>query len=190
MTESDPRTQALITRLEQGDEQAAAELLPLVYERLRGLAQAFLSKRSPDAMMQATGLVHEAYLQLAGNRERDWSGKTHFLSVAAKAMRNLVVDHSRREQAEKRGGDWQRLTSVDLIDDGAQIDLDVLALHEALERLAELDPRAAEIVELRFFAGLTGQEIASRLDLSRQTVTRELTAARAWLLREMDRGRP
>jgi RNA polymerase sigma factor (TIGR02999 family) len=185
MTE-DPAA-ALWDRLGDGDRQAAADLLPQVYERLRALAAGLLGKVRPDPLLQPTMLVHEAYAQLSGGRDVGWRSRTQFLAIAAKAMRDVLVDQARRARAQKRGGGdaWQRITASDLCDDRAQVDLDVLALHECLDRLAALDPRAAEIVQMRFFGGLSGDEIALALGISRATVVRELTAARAWLARAL-----
>ncbi|MGE0144298.1 MAG: ECF-type sigma factor [Planctomycetota bacterium] len=185
MTE-DPAA-ALWSRLGDGDRHAAAELLPQVYERLRALAAGLVGRSRPDPLLQPTMLVHEAYAQLAGGKDVGWRSRTQFLAIAAKAMRDVLVDQARRARAQKRGGDdsWQRITASDLCDDRAQVDLDVLALHECLDRLAALDPRAAEIVQMRFFGGLSGDEIALATGLSRATVVRELTAARAWLARAL-----
>ena len=159
-----------------------------VYARLRAIAGRVLDRRANDAVLQPTLLVHDAWLQLADAERVDWRDATRFYAVAARAVRDVLVDHRRRAGAAKRGGDRQRVTVTGLTDERAAIDLDVLALHDALERFAALDPRAARIVELRYFAGLTGQAIADELRLSRQTVVRELTAAHAWLARELDAG--
>ncbi len=177
----------LLTRSVQGDRGATDALAPLVYERLRGLAHRLAERHRGDALLQPTALVHEAWLHLSEGRN-DWRDRTHFYAIASHALRQVLVDHLRHEGAQKRGAGWARVTASDLRDASAQVDLDVLALHEALDELAELDPRAARIVEMRFFAGMSGDEIAAELDLSRATVVRELAAARLWLRRALGSG--
>lgn len=179
------RTRKFVTQILDGDRAATSELMPHVYAQLRRMASTYLDDRKDVLTLQPTALVHEAFLQL---RERDeWEGKAHFLAVAAKAMRDILVDHLRRRGAQKRGGNgqWSRVTLQSLASDGAD-DVDLIALHQALEDLAELDPRQAEIVEMRYFGGMTGQEIATAAGVSRNTVVRELKTAKAWLLRALD----
>lgn len=167
---------------------AAAELLPLVYEELRRLAQSHLRRKSPAHTLQATALVHEAYLKLAGSSPDGWEGRSHFLAVAATAMRQVLANHARSASAQKRGGGEPpvRMTLFDPVgEDPRQTDFDPVSLHETLERLAALDPAQYRVVELRFFAGMSVEEIAGVLQISTATVKREWRAARAWLNAEL-----
>ena len=141
-----------------------------------------------DHTLQPTALVHEAYVRLADTDAIDWRGKARFAALAAKAMRQILVDHARRKKAQKRGGGWERITLQGLIAGAQDHHLDVMALDEALEGFAKDHPRPAHIVELRFFANMTGDEIAEVVGVSRRTVVKDLTMAQAWLLRQMDRG--
>jgi RNA polymerase sigma factor (TIGR02999 family) len=168
-------------------EEAAAELLPAVYDELRRLAQTYMTRERGEHSLQATGLVHEAYLRLVRQDRVSWRGRRHFFAVAAQVMRRLLVDHARRRRSHKRGGDWQRVTLEGLGPLlGHQLaEEELLALDRALERLAALDPRQAEVVELRFFAGLEVAEVAATLGVSKRTVEGEWTHARAWLRREL-----
>ncbi len=172
----------ILKAIENGDRQASENLLPLVYRELRGLATQRLAKEPPGQTLQATALVHEAYVQLVENKEsREWDSRGHFFGAAADAMRRILVDNARRKQSQKRGGDRQRI-EIDLGEIGVpQADLGVLALDEALKGLADTDARAAELVSLRFFAGLTMEEAASSLDISLATAKRDWAYARAWL---------
>lgn len=177
------RTRTLLAHIVEG-RSASTDLLPHVYVQLRQLAGTLLDHRD-EVTLQPTALVHEAFLQLGARR--DWEGRAHFLAIAAKAMRDILIDHVRSRGAQKRGGGWARVTlqGVPSERDKAGEDLDLLVLHEALNRLAELDARQAEIVEMRYFGGMTGEEIGHALGVSRNTVVRELKTARAWLLREL-----
>lgn len=163
----------------------SAELLPLVYGELRRLAAHKLSLERPGQTLQSTALVHEAWLRLAGSGSRKWNGQRHFFAVAAQAMQRILVENARRKQRQKRGGEWKRI-------DFEQIQLaeplpanDLLALDEALTELAQRDPPAAELVQLRFFAGLTEQQAADLLGISRRTADRTWAYARAWLFQRM-----
>jgi RNA polymerase sigma factor (TIGR02999 family) len=169
-----------------GDPQAAAELLPLVYDELRKLAAARLTEEKPGQTLQPTALVHEAYLRLVGDQAFDNRG--HFFAAAAEAMRRILVDQARRKRADKHGGGWHRLDVLDaeLAVDSAGEDL--LAVNEALTKLAARDPDGARLVELRFFAGLTLEQAAAALRLPERTAYRQWAYARAWLRRELDRG--
>ncbi|HJZ89736.1 MAG TPA: ECF-type sigma factor [Gemmataceae bacterium] len=169
-----------------GDPKAAAELLPLVYVELRKLAAVRMANEKPGQTIQATALVHEAYLRLVGgDAESQWSGRGHFFAAAAEAMRRILVDSARRKKRDKRGGDRQR---VDLQDHdvpaGPRAD-EILALDEALTRLAAEDPDAAQVVQLHFFAGLPIEQVAETLGVSRATAYREWAYARAWLRKVM-----
>ena len=167
----------ILSRIEQGDPQAAGELLPLVYDQLRKLAAQRLAREKPGHTLQATALVHEAYLRLVG--EQCFDGSEHFFAAAAEAMRRILVDAARRKQSKKRGGDRRRVEMPDV--PAPDEDERLLALDEALSRLAAEDPAAARVVELRHFGGLSVEEAAAALGLSRATAYRHWTYARAWL---------
>ena len=175
----------ILERAQAGDPTAAEELLPLVYDELRKLAAVKMAREAPGQTLQPTALVHEAWLRLVGNQTLEWSGRAHFFGAAAEAMRRILVDRAREKQAMKRGGHLQR---VDL--DGVELpspmpDDELLALDEALDRLATVDTRAAEMVKLCFFVGLTQPEAARELGVSLATAERIWGFARAWLLREV-----
>jgi RNA polymerase sigma factor (TIGR02999 family) len=162
------------------------DILPLVYDDLRAIAAVYLARERPDHTFRPTDLVHEAFLRLRTRTGVEYADDRHFLALAATAMRRILVDHARARNAEKRGGGRQHITvdeSVALSDDRTE---DVLAVHEALERLAAEDPRAARIVELRFFGGLTDDEIAEQVGISSRWVRAEWAHARAWLKRVID----
>lgn len=190
MAATDPQsdTTRYLERIGRGDPSAARELLPLVYQELRALARSYLQDGGGERSLNATALVHEVFLRLAGSSAGAWEGRAHFFAVAAKAMRQVVVDHLRARHARKRGADWQRLRLDGLTAPEEQLELDLLDLHERLTRLAALDPLQGQIVELRFFAGLTMDEVARVLDLSKATAEREWRAARAWLGAELGKG--
>jgi RNA polymerase sigma factor (TIGR02999 family) len=170
-----------------GEPRAAAELLPLVYEELRKLATARLAGEQAGQTLQPTALVHEAYLRLVGGEQpQDWNGRGHFFAAAAEAMRRILVEGARRRKAAKAGGGWERLA---LIDADLAVDTsgdDLFAVDEALSRLAAEDPRAARLVELRFFLGMTLDEAAAHLGLQARTAYRDWAYARAWLRRALD----
>jgi RNA polymerase sigma factor (TIGR02999 family) len=174
----------LLQRWSSGDKQAFDRLLPLVYEELRRVASRQLWAERRDHTLQVTALVNEAYLRLAGQDRTRWADHRQFLLIAATMMRRVLVDHARRQAADKRPPADARLT-IDGLDVAADSDTDVLALDAALTRLAVLDPRQAEVVELRYFTGLDIEETARTLGLSVSTVTREWRMARAWLRREL-----
>ena len=179
----------ILTAIEKGDAKAADELLPLVYEELRRLAAKKMSLEPPGQTLQATALVHEAYLRLTGPQEQSWSGRTHFFTAAAEAMRRILIDNARRKQRLKRGGAQQK---VDLDDAELAIEGpsdDVIALDEALARLAEMDKTKADLVKLRYFAGLTLEQAAGMLNLPERTAKRYWAHARAWLYKQVSEGR-
>jgi RNA polymerase sigma factor (TIGR02999 family) len=183
--EMHPITQ-VIHALEAGDGRASAELLPLVYAELRQLARSLLSRQPAGQTLQPTALVHEAYLRVAGKSDPGWDGRRHFFGAAARAMRQILVEQARRKAAVKHGGDRGR-SDVDV--EELQIEppsVDVLALDEALKRLEEKDPRKAQVVMLRYFAGFTMPEVADALGVSAATVEREWRYIRAWLFREIE----
>ncbi len=171
----------LLRAWSDGDRRALDDMLPLVYDELHRLAARYLGRERPDHTLQPTALVHEAYLRLVRQREVDWRNRAQFLGLAAGIMRRILVNHARDRAAAKRSGDRERV-SLSLVEapSGGR-DLDLLALEAALDRLAELDPRKARVVELRFFGGLTMEEIAAVLEISRATVERDWSFARAWL---------
>lgn len=177
----------ILYAIEDGDAKAAAELLPLVYDQLRRTAQQRMAAERAGHSLDATALVHEAYLKLVGDDAAGlhWANRAHFYAAAAEAMRRVLVDHARAKGRAKRGGDRAKLTlSVATL--GTEEDSnEILALDDALRRLEQQDPRAARIISLRFFAGLSVQETAQALDLAPRTVKREASLARAWLFREL-----
>ncbi len=168
-----------------GDPRAAAELLPLVYNELRKLAAAQMAGEKPGQTLDATGLVHEAYLRLVGDQTFDHRG--HFFAAAAQAMRNILVDRARQKQSQKRGGDRQRLRLDDVQVEAEQAPEEFLALHEALDRLETVHPRKAALVQLRMFAGLTGAQAAEALGVSLSTADNDWAFARAWLRLELEK---
>jgi RNA polymerase sigma factor (TIGR02999 family) len=175
----------ILSAIEQGDPQAAAELLPLVYRELRRLAAQRLAAEAPGQTLQATALVHEAYLRLVGDRDsRRWDSRGHFFAAAAEAMRRILVDNARRKRAEIHGGGRNRvaLTDGDWLSRATPEEL--VSLDDSLTRLAEDDPAAAEVFKLRVFAGMSLDEAAESLGMSRSTAYRHWTYARAWLLAE------
>lgn len=177
----------LLERSRGGHAAALEQLVPLVYAELRRIASRYMRRERPGQSLQATSLVHEAYLRLLEDEDLSFQNRAHFLGIAARSMRQILVEHARARDAEKRGGDRRRITLDDAIASGQPLDVDVLALNEALERLARQDARHARIVELRFFGGLTNEEAAEALGVSPATVKRGWTVARAWLFRELTR---
>jgi RNA polymerase sigma factor (TIGR02999 family) len=183
----DGLTQWLI-RLRDGDGEALDRLLPIVYDELRSVARAQLRNENPGHTLGATALVHEAYIRLTGRNEIDPKDRSHFFAIAAQSMRRVLIDHARIRGAQKRGSGQVALSlehaGALLTDDGSG---ELLIIDDALERLATANPRAAQVVERRFFAGLTLDETAESLGLSKKTVQRDWTLARAWLQKEIER---
>jgi RNA polymerase sigma factor (TIGR02999 family) len=176
----------ILSQINSGDPAAAEQLLPLVYEELRKLAAAKLAHERPDQTLQATALVHEAYLRLATpNHQQRWDGRAHFFAAAAQAMRRILVDNARRKNRQKHGGDRNRVALQDLAIEPEEHQDDLLALDRALDRLKQVDKTAAELVQLRYFTGLTVDEAADMLDISTRSAERAWTYARAWLHREI-----
>jgi len=175
----------ILDRAQQGDPQAAGELLPLVYEELRKLAAAKMAQQPPGQTLQATALVHEAYLRLTGGVRDQWQDRAHFFRAAAEAMRCILIENARRKSRWKRGGRLERVELEGLELAAATPPDTLLVVHEALERLAAEDAPKAELVRLRFFIGLTNAEAGKVLGLSEPTVKRHWNFARAWLLREV-----
>jgi RNA polymerase sigma factor (TIGR02999 family) len=181
----------ILSAIERGDPRAAGELLPLVYDELRKLAAARMAGERPGQTLDATALVHEAYVRLVGGgQSRDWNGRGHFFAAAAEAMRRILVDRARRKQSQKYGGGRQRqdLDADALAAPDADLDLDLVALDAALSRLAEQDPLKVRLVELRYFAGLTGEQAAAVLGMSASAADRLWVFTRAWLRRELGFG--
>jgi RNA polymerase sigma factor (TIGR02999 family) len=186
-----PKPPSQITQLLQGwrdgDQKALDALLPLVYNELRRLAHFHLNKERPDHTLQSAALVHEAYLRMVGVEAPLWEGRTHFFAIASQLMRQILVDYARRRGAGKRGGSVCLLSLEDVGEKARGKEMDIVALDDALQRLAEIDPRQSRIVEMRFFGGLTLEEISTALEIGPATVQRDWTAARAWLHREISR---
>ena len=177
-----------LSALDQGDPKAADELLPLVYEELRRLAAHKMAQEAPGQTLQATALVHEAWLRLAGSTRQEWRGREHFFSAAAEAMRRILVENARRKLRLRHGGGLQRVDFEVFDLPIARDDEKCLRVQEALDQLAEVDPRKAEVVKLRVFAGLGVAEIAAVQNASEKTVQRDWTFAKAWLSRELKEG--
>ena len=178
----------ILLRMESGDLSAAGQLLPLVYEELRKLAAAKLAHEQPGQTLQATALVHEAYLRLVGGAQagKAWDGRGHFFAAAAEAMRRILVDSARRKQRVRHGGELARGELDDELDiEAPEFREDLLALDAALDKLKQVDGTAAELVQLRYFAGLTLAEAAEMLDISSRSADRVWAYAKAWLHREM-----
>jgi len=175
----------LLTAIERGESLAAEELLPLVYDELRRLAAQKLSQEKPGQTLQATALVHEAWLRLAGGEQQGWDGRHHFFAAAAEAMRRILIENARRKARIRHGGGCVRV-DLDEIEIASPLpDEDLLALDEALDRLAKLDAPAADLVKLRFFTGLTQEQAAELLGLSRSAADRVWVFARAWLFQQI-----
>ncbi len=183
-TESDSVTR-LMAGVRSGNRDAIDALLPIVHAELRRIASAHMRRERPGHTLQPTALVNEAYLRLVDQREVDWQNRAHFLSVASRLMRRILVDHARAKGTAKREGDAVRVEFEVADVGGAERDIDLLALDEALDRLSAMDPRLAEVVENRYFGGLTTRETAEAMQISTATVEREWVAARAWLRREL-----
>jgi RNA polymerase sigma factor (TIGR02999 family) len=172
----------ILTAIEQGDPQAAAQLLPLVYAELRQLAAQRLAQEKPGQTLQATALVHEAYLRLVDtDKAQNWNSRSHFFAAAAEAMRRILVESARRKHSAKHGGGHRRVDLEAAATVAAEPGPDILDLEEALTRLAQEDPEKAEVVKLRFFAGLTVAQTAEALGISRDTASRHWAFAKAWL---------
>jgi RNA polymerase sigma factor (TIGR02999 family) len=169
----------------QGDTRAANELLSLVYEELRRLAAAKMASEAPGHTLQATALVHEAWLRLTSDEKRKWNDRTHFFAAAAEAMRRILVDNARRKRAERHGGDRQRIEMPEIASAVSESEDKVLLVNEALEKFALLDPQKAELVKLRYFVGMTLDQTAEALGISERTAKRYWAFARAWLHEEI-----
>ena len=176
----------ILNAIEQGDPHAAEQLLPLIYDELRKLAAARMAAERPDHTLSPTALVHEAYLRLVGGEPpRDWDGRGHFFAAAAEAMRRILVEAARHKGRQKAGGGRQRLDLAALQPAAAEPDVDLLALDEALAKLERIDRRKADLVKLRFFAGLTNAQAAAALGISASTADNDWAYARSWLRLEI-----
>ena len=172
----------ILSAIEHGDPHAAEQLLPLAYDELRKLAAQRLAQEKPGQTLQATALVHEAYMRLVGKQsEQQWNSRGHFFGAAAEAMRRILIDQARHKLSQRAGGQYSRIELSDVEPEIRESRLDLLVLDEALERLAQHDPRAAEVVKLRFFAGLTVPEVAVVLSVSLATAENDWTYAKTWL---------
>jgi RNA polymerase sigma factor (TIGR02999 family) len=186
----EPRSEVtlLLRRLSAGDKSALNQLMPLIYTELHQLASSYMRRERPGHTLQTTALVHEAYLQLVGQENAQWENRTQFFAVAAQLMRRILVDHARAHHAAKRGGSLPRLSLDEAVVMAKERGGDLLAIDELLQRLADVDPQQARIVELRFFAGLSVEETAHALSVSDRTVKREWAMAKAWMQRELQRS--
>jgi len=187
MTERSDVTE-LLSAWRGGDQRVEPELFAVVYDELRKLARFHLRGERPDHTLQPTSLVNQAYLRLVDQRRVDWQSRAHFFGIASKMMRRILIDHARARHAARRGGGAARVTLEDDVQGESNVDVDLLALNDALDALAEADPVAASVVEMRYFGGLTIKETATALDTSESTVKREWRAARSWLFRELGEG--
>lgn len=176
---------ALLRRWSTGDERALDQLFPIVYDELRRLAAYYLRMEAPGPTLQATALVHDAYLRLVDDSDRDWAGRTHFFAVSSRIIRHLLVDHAREIHAQKRGGGAERLPIEAALEVPAAENVDLLAIDAALEELAAVDSIKARIIELRFFGGLSVAETATVLHVAPATVKRHFSVARLWLHRRL-----
>lgn len=190
MDSSPAEVTSLLNQLADGDQEAAARLVPLVYNELRQIAAARLRRERPDHTLQATALVHEAYMKLADQRDAKWQNRAQFFGVASQVMRRILVDYARGQQRLRRGGKQQKVALDDVVLISPDRTDELLAVNESLSKLEKLDPRQARVVELRYFAGLTIEEIANVVGVATKTVTRELNMAKAWLYGDLRRHYP
>jgi len=177
----------LLVRFREGDREAEAQLIPLVYVELRRLASRCLHRERGDHTLQPTALVHEVFLRLTKNDQPPWQDRAHFFGVAARLMRQILVDYARRHRSRKRGGEFEKLTLDAVLAFTPEKSTELIMLDQALERLSKFDERQARIVEMKFFGGLSMEEIAGVLDISAKTANRDWTMARAWLHQEIRR---
>ena len=185
MAEAPGNVTQLLADWRNGDSNALQQLIPLVYGDLHGIANRYLRGERPSHTLQATALVHEAYLRLMGEHQIDWKNRAHFLGVSAGIIRNILVDHARARAAAKRGGDATRLSLDESLAFAGGAQPDLLAVNDALDELARLDPQQSRVVELRFFAGLTIAETAEVMGISVSTVKRDWILAKAWIYRSL-----
>jgi RNA polymerase sigma-70 factor (ECF subfamily) len=187
MDNPDQSVSQLLQRWSEGDQGALDQLTPMVYDELRRMARRYMRQQPAGHTLQTTALIHEAYLRLVGQREKQWENRAHFFAVAAQAMRHILVDYARARKMAKRGGSAHQVSLDEALIIGAVGGDDLVALNDALNELAKLDRRQSQVVELRFFGGLTEEEIGEVLKVSSRTVRSDWRLARSWLLRELDR---
>jgi len=180
-----PDVTLLLSALTRGDEGAASKLIPVVYDELRRLAGSYMRRERVDHTLQATALVHEAYLKLVEQRSVDWQSRAHFFGVAAQLMRRILIDHARGHSRQKRGGDEQKVSLDEALIFSKQQADELLAVDDSLNQLAKIDPRQAKVVEMRFFGGLSIEEAAEVLGISPKTVKRDWSVAKAWLYADL-----
>jgi RNA polymerase sigma factor (TIGR02999 family) len=178
----------LLQRFARGDQSALDQVLPIVYAELRRLAAGYLRNERPNHTLQPTALINEAYARLVGQSHPDFESRAHFVGVAAQIMRQILVDHARSRNAQKRGGNMEKLQLNESIDAVVDRPWAIIALDDALNQLARMDPTKSRLIEMRFFGGFTAEESAELLQMSVSTVRRELRVAQAWLQREIDRA--
>jgi len=188
METSSQQISHLLHRWSDGDSEALDQLTPLVYGELRRMARRYMRRQPPGHTLQTTALIHEAYLRLVGREEQRWENRAHFFSVAAQAMRHILMDYARARNREKRGGGGQRVSLDEAMTICPERVAELVALDDALTELAKLDDRRSKVVELRFFGGLTEEEIAEVLKVSPRTVSSDWSLARSWLLRELSKS--
>ncbi len=178
----------LLLRWRSGDREALDVMMPLVYRELRDIAHRYLARERPGHTLQSTSLVHEAYLRMVEQDFPNWQNRAHFFAVAAQLMRQILVDYARHHQAGKRGGSECRLTLDESEQAPQPVDVDVIALDDALNTLAKMDPQQSHVIELKFFAGLSIEDTSEAMGISPSTVKRDWITARAWLFRELNRS--
>lgn len=178
----------LLVQWSNGDQTALDNLMPIVYDELHRMAKRFMKRQDGGHTMQTTELIHEAYLKLSGNEEKNWKNRSHFFGVAAQAMRHILVDHARSKKSQRRGGDKQRITLAENQFVSNERADEIVALDDALTRLAALDERKSRVVEMKFFAGLNFEEIAEVLQMSIITIKRDWSFAKNWLSKEISRS--
>lgn len=176
---------AVLQALSSGDQNETDRLMPLVYDEMREIAARYMSRQPAGHTLRSTALVNEAYLKLCSGEDANWRGRSHFFAAGAQAMRRILVDHARAKSRDKRGGDLQRVELEENLLGREQPNEDILALNEAIIKLQDLDPRQAQIVELRFFGGMTVQQVAEAIGVSKRTVELEWKMVRAWLRKEL-----
>jgi RNA polymerase sigma-70 factor (ECF subfamily) len=184
------RITQLLTDWSAGDQEALKRLMPLVYDELRRLAKAYFQRQPPNSTLQGTALVHEAYLRLADKKEIQWQDRAHFFAVSARIMRCILVDHARSRGSAKRGGGNFMIALDDAVTSAEMWDVNLVSLDEALSRLGAYDRRLLQVVELRFFGGLSIEETSQVLNIAQATVKRHWNVAKAWIYREIGRGSP
>jgi RNA polymerase sigma-70 factor (ECF subfamily) len=183
--EAQPQITRLLLDWREGDAGALERLIPLVYRELRQIAGNFMRKQKPGHTLQTTALINEVYLELVDSDKVNWQNRTHFFAVSAQLMRRILVDSARRRNSQKRGGEQLRITLDERLPIVVESETDLVALDEALKRLADLSPRQSRVVELRYFGGLTEDQVAETLNISERTVRRDWNLARTWLYREL-----